>query len=449
MCLRVALRDRVGDRDADAAADVAQEVEDAAGVAGAALGNGAESDLGQGHKDHGESHAGEGQRPEESPGPDVEGEVAQPDAGDAERAEAECDDPARIELGDGGADQQRGSEGADAARADGEAGLGGRVAEQVLEEDGQDGGEAVQDATQAEDEEAAPGKVAIGERAEIDQRFGCTELVDDVRHKEGHKQDHGPGNADVAEPVLLLAFVENVLQAGYPDAEQTEADAVELAGFCVLYLRWILENAGLEKHGHNTDGDVDVESPAPGDSVGEEAAEGRADDGGQNNTERIDAKGLALLFGREAINEDGLGKRLQRAAAGALQGPGHKDEGERRCDAAKKRGEGEDAKGDDQVTFAAEALGKVVAGEQKRGVGDEVDGKDPLGLVGGGGGGTGDIGHRDGGDRGVHDLHKRGQHDGHGDEPGIDLGFTRHGVALRRSYDWMRGANGREGSVVS
>src|SRR5579875_2803203 len=416
--LCVALRDGIGDGDPDAAA----------GVAGLCFRDGAEGDLGEGDKDHGEADAGEGERPEKGPGRDVEREIAQQKAGVAEQGEAAGDDPAGVQPGDGGADDECGGEGADAARADRKAGTGGGVAEEVLEKHGQDGGKAIKHGTESEDEERSPGEVAIGEGFEGDEWLFRAELVPDVGGEEDDEEDGAPDNADVAKPVLFLPLVKDVLHAGDPDAEKAETDAVELAGVCVLDLRWVFEHVVLHDQRRDADGDVDVEGPPPGDGVSKVAAERRTDDGGEHDAEGEEAEGHALLRGWESVQEDGLRERLEGAAGSTLDDAGEKNEAERRGDAAEEGSEGKDGHGDHQVLLAAEALGEVVGGEQEGGVGDEVDGEDPLGFVGGGGGGTGDVGNRDRGDGGVHDLHEGGHHDRDGDQPGVDFGFGGHAL---------------------
>ena len=60
------------------------------------------------------------------------------------------------------------------------------------------------------------------------------------------------------------------------------------------------------------------------------------------------------------------------------------------------------------------------AGGEDDGVGDEIAGEHPGGFVGGGGEAAGDVGERDGGDGGVEHFHEGREHDGGGDEPGVD-----------------------------
>jgi hypothetical protein len=77
-----------------------------------------------------------------------------------------------------------------------------------------------------------------------------------------------------------------------------------------------------------------------------------------------------------------------------------------------------------------------VGGGEDDGVGDEVAGEDPGGFVVGGGERAGDVGERDRGDGGVEHLHEGGEHDGRGDEPGIEarlLGSTDKRAVMEKS----------------
>ena len=99
---------------------------------------------------------------------------------------------------------------------------------------------------------------------------------------------------------------------------------------------------------------------------------------------------------------------------------GEEQEAEGGGGSAGKAGDGEDGDAGHEEALAAEVEGEPVAGGEDDGVGDEVAGEDPGGFVGGGGERAGDVGERDGGDGGVEHLHEGGEHDGRGDEPGVD-----------------------------
>ncbi len=100
---------------------------------------------------------------------------------------------------------------------------------------------------------------------------------------------------------------------------------------------------------------------------------------------------------------------------------------------AGEAGDGEDDDAGDEEAFAAEAERAPVAGGEDDGVGDEIAGENPGGFVVGGGEGAGDVREGDRGDGGVKHLHEGGQHDGRGDEPGIDPLGDFSGVVGRYS----------------
>ena len=191
----------------------------------------------------------------------------------------------------------------------------------------------------------------------------------------------------------------------------------------------------------DADGDVDVEGVAPGVAVREPAAEGGAEDGSDDDAEGEDGHGGAALGRGEGLQQDGLRERLQRSAAGALNDAGDEDEGERGSGSAGEAGRGEDGHAGHEEALAAELEREPVAGGQDDGVGDQVAGEHPGGLVGGGGERAGDVGKGDRGDGGVQHLHEGGQHDGRGDEPRIDTLGDLRGL-IRRSCGSRRHASG-------
>ena len=174
--------------------------------------------------------------------------------------------------------------------------------------------------------------------------------------------------------------------------------------------------------GEQADGDVDVEGVAPGVGVCEPAAESGAEDRGDDDSKAEERHGAAALAGREGLEQDGLGERLEGASAGSLDDPGGENEGESGGRSAGEAGQGEDGDAGHEEALAAELEGAPVACGQDDGVGDQIAGEHPGCLVGGGGEGAGDVREGDRGDGGVEHLHEGGEHDGRGDEPGIDAG---------------------------
>ena len=99
--------------------------------------------------------------------------------------------------------------------------------------------------------------------------------------------------------------------------------------------------ARYEQH-DDRDGDVDPERPPPGEVVGEEAAQQRADHGGdaEHGTER--ALVATAVAQRDDFADDGHGRHHDRAAADALQRPRRDQHGHRTAQTAKHRADEEE-----------------------------------------------------------------------------------------------------------
>jgi hypothetical protein len=156
-------------------------------------------------------------------------------------------------------------------------------------------------------------------------------LPPDERDHAGDKEEGEEADEVGGEPVVLLALVEHDLHAAHGDGEEGEADVIHLeeAGAVGLDPRGIFNEAGDEDEGEDADGDVDVEDPAPGEVVGDPAAEGGTDGGCEDGDEAVEREGLAALLGLEGVGHDGLGHGLQAAAAGSLHDAEEKQHGQR------------------------------------------------------------------------------------------------------------------------
>ena len=230
----------------------------------------------------------------------------------------------------------------------------------------------------------------------------------------------GPADPDGAEPVVFLAFVEDDLEATGPDDQEAHAEVVEAGDAGVLDGGGIDNVAVDHEERRAADRDVDVEGVAPGVGVGEIAAEGGTEDGGDDDSEGEDGHGGAAFGGREAFEQDGLGDGLEGAAAGALDDAGEEDKAEGGCGSAGEGSDREDGHAAHKKAFAAESEREPVRRGEDDGVGYKVGGEDPGSLVVGGGERAGDVGEGNGGDGGIEHLHKGGEHDGGGNEPGVD-----------------------------
>ena len=264
----------------------------------------------------------------------------------------------------------------------------------------------------------------------------------------------GPGDEGGAEPVELLALVEDDLERGETDADEGEAGAVDLQlhagaqalGFFSKALAGEVLGVGEDHAGEEgaarADGDVDVEDPAPGVVVGDPAAEGGAEHGRAHDGDGVDGHRHAALVAGEEVGENGLHGGLKASASEALQHAKDDQQAERRGDAA-ERGEDREHRDRDEVeVLAADDRGDPAADGEDDRVGDEIAGEHPGALVLRGGEAAGDV--REGyvGDGGVEHLHERAHGDDEGDDPGIEGAGAR---CCRRSGAGRARTRGRWG----
>ena len=164
------------------------------------------------------------------------------------------------------------------------------------------------------------------------------------------------------EPIDFLAFVENDLQGADAEGDEAEADVIDadalLAVRSLLQVGRIFDEPVGEIQRNNADGDVDVENPAPAEIVGDPAAEGGADGGGDDHGHAVDGESHAAFGGRESIGEDGLFAGLQAAAGGSLQDAEENQHAEGGREAAQETAAGEKRDAGHVETFAAEAGGQ-------------------------------------------------------------------------------------------
>ena len=168
------------------------------------------------------------------------------------------------------------------------------------------------------------------------------------------------------------------------------------------------------------DREVDEEDPAPVVVDRDVAAQRRADDRGGQPRHAEDRHRRALLLGREAVDQDSLTGGLEPAAGKALDHPEEDQLLEAGGKAAQHRCGGEDGDGQEEVPAAAQVGREPARDRQDGGVGRQVAGHNPVAVVHRRRQAARDVPHRGRGDRGVEDLHERGDHHGRGDEPGVD-----------------------------
>ena len=243
----------------------------------------------------------------------------------------------------------------------------------------------------------------------------------------GGGEDGEGANHGIAEPVFLLTFVEGELQATYAEGDEAETHEIDLEVLGLLFSQlevWrIFDHAVGKIERDEADGDVDKEDPMPVEVVGDPAAEGGADGGGDHDGHAVDGEGLAAFFDGEGVGEDSLFAGGEAAASGSLKDTGEDEKREAGCDAAQERADGEERNAGHVEALASEAVGEPAGDGKNDGAGDEVTGEDPGGLFLAGAEGAGDVREGDVGDRGVEDLHECGKGDSERDGPWIVAGL--------------------------
>ncbi len=98
--------------------------------------------------------------------------------------------------------------GKDARGREHHSGSGGIVAKKRLQHGGQCGGVCVEHAKRAEDNDARPAKVFVGQRSKIDKRIRDAQFAPDERDETEHEQDQQRMHAikRIAEPIPFLPF---------------------------------------------------------------------------------------------------------------------------------------------------------------------------------------------------------------------------------------------------
>ena len=412
------------DGDADRAADVAGEGAEAGDLVVFVLRDAGVAERVDGDEEEGEADSDAGAPTDGGPEGDLGVDVGHAPESPGGDDEADGDEDAGVEFGcerTGDGEEEHEDE---AAGGDGHAGLAGGVAHDFLQELGDEDGGGVEGDSDHEHDELGHGEVAVFEEAEVDDGVVNGELAPE---EEGEGNDHGDAGVDDeagGEPVVFLTFVEHHLEGGDEDDEEAEAPVVDafLLFADVGEVRRVFDEALGEVEGEDADGDVEEEEPAPGEVVGNPAAEGGAERGGEDDGHAIDGEGHGALFRGEGVGEDGLLRGLEAAAGEALNDAEEDERAEGGGEAAEERGEGEEEDAGHVEALAPNAVGDPAGDGEDDGVGDEIAGEDPGGFIAGGGEGAGDVTHGDVDDGGVERLHEGGQGDGDGDDPGVGAG---------------------------
>ena len=441
MRLRAARNHRGDGGDADAAAEVEHEVVKAGGAADLPLAQLAHRRRCQRHENEADGQSVDHGRENDAGLADLQVDVAQQKRGIRQQREAEAQQPARGDApNQQPPDDERGDERRDAARTHRVTALQGRITHQRLQKQRQFRRRAEKDDAHHGHQHETGGKVSALENPQIHQRM----LHPEFPHNESDHGDggnrHKPSDPDRAQPVHFLSLVQHDLQRRKPDRQQSEPDEVNGRLQVAFDVRRVLDEPFRQRHRQQADRQVDVENPAPGIIVGDPAAERRADDGRYDDRQRKCRHCHAAFGGRKTFQQDRLGNRHHRAAAGALQDARQNQHRQVQRHPAQHGRKREHRDAGDEHPFASELISQPAGHRQDDGVGHEITGEHPRRLIRRRGQAAGDVRQRDVGDGGVEHLHERRQHHARRDQPRAVarmpfhlMRAVRHGKKLRMS----------------
>ena len=105
-----------------------------------------------------------------------------------------------------------------------------------------------------------------------------------------------------------------------------------------------------------TNGQVEVEDPAPAVVVGDPTAECWAEDWGEKNTDAEGRHGMTVTLLRKSLEQNGLGERLEPSAGQTLQHAEDDELRQRGGHAATERGDRESGNASEEKALAAEMI---------------------------------------------------------------------------------------------
>ena len=143
------------------------------------------------------------------------GEVEPGEVVDAERGDdvAEADHQARVDFADGAAGDGHHDHHDEAGGREDHAGAFGGVAEQHLQVLRDEDGRAEEHHAEDELQEDGGAEVAVLEQLQVDDGVGVVPLPPGEEDEQADGEDGEGADHGIAEPVLLLAFVEGELEA--------------------------------------------------------------------------------------------------------------------------------------------------------------------------------------------------------------------------------------------
>ena len=133
----------------------------------------------------------------------------------------------------------------------------------------------------------------------------------------------------------------------------------------------------MTKRATHADGQVDVEDPAPGQVLDEEAAQQRTEHGGDPEHRPEQAHVPAALAGRDDVSHDGLGPDHQAPTAQALDGPEGDQLEHRMAESRQRRAHQEDHDGGLEERLAPVLVAELAPQRCRHGRSQQVRGHHP------------------------------------------------------------------------
>ena len=216
------------------------------------------------------------------------------------------------------------------------------------------------------------------EQRERDDRLGCATLLPDER-----AEQHDAGDAEAQDHrrspgVLRAAPGREQDQGADAAAEQSRSEIVDaVTGLGRVQVE--LEDDDQDRE--HADREVDVEDPAPGDLVDEEAAEQRPGDRGDGEDRADQAHVTPALTGRDDVSDDCLRTHHQAAGAYPLEEPEADQLAHRLAETRQHRADEEDDDRREEHGLAPVHVAELAVDRRRDGRGEQVRRDDPRQVV--------------------------------------------------------------------
>ncbi len=256
-------------------------------------------------------------------------------------------------------------------------GPGGAGPVDHLQEGRQIAGGAEQGDTGHEAHQAADVEDGVAEQTQRDERFDGEAFGDEEEHDGGERAGAEAGDPPRVPGVLGAAPTRQQHQAGGGGGEQQRAEDVEATAAAAAGRLRQFQDEGDDGEGDQAEGDVDVEAPAPGEVVGEVAAEQRPGDGGETEGGADQAHVAAALPGRHDVGDDRLHADHEAARADALERAEGDQLVHRTRPAGERGADDEDGDGELEDALAAGEVAELAVERQADGGGEQIGGDRP------------------------------------------------------------------------